>query len=356
MVWPATAPRGPARLLVHQARFHIGDVLWLTPLLRAARVRFPTAEITVVGPPVAERVLSGNPHVTKIIPYPEGGSPSERRQVLEALGDFDVALLAFARWPESTWLAKALAERDVAVRVNLEYFDDEYDAGRLAPWATHEGWCPWSVLPSPEMMLHALDPFFEHGATGHHVDRKVDFHISSAARQRARRWLRERGLGGQPLVVLSPGGYSSDRWLAEKFAELATRLVGELGVGVLIEGSAKEEALVEEVRRLALRECRVDLRARLYAATDPLEEFAALLADARLLVANDSAPIHLAEAVGTPSLYFAQREKLVHSHPAGPAWALFDDVRDAVSDITVGQAAGAIREMVATGVVDLGMS
>ncbi len=72
----------------------------------------------------------------------------------------------------------------------------------------------------------------------------------------------------------------------------------------------------------------------------------ALLERARLLVANDSAPIHLAEAAGTPTLYFAQREKLVHSHPAGErCLALYDDAGNDPRRITVEQAVHAVREV-----------
>jgi len=82
---------------------------------------------------------------------------------------------------------------------------------------------------------------------------------------------------------------------------------------------------------------------------------AALLERANLLVSNDSAPIHLAETSRTPTLYFAHREKLTHSHPAGPGcWALYDGARNRLARITVGQALGAIAEMVRAGEIRAG--
>ena len=88
------------------------------------------------------------------------------------------------------------------------------------------------------------------------------------------------------------------------------------------------------------------------ACPDPLEVFAALLARARLLVANDSAPLHYAAALGVPALYFAQREKLVHSHPRSECWALYDGRENDLESITTAQALGAVREMVRQGVVN----
>lgn len=343
--WPVAPATPEPRVLVHQARFHVGDALWLTPLLRALRRRFPGAATTVVGPPAARAVLAGNPHVAALVVYPEDGGEAARRRALEALSGrpFDAALFAFARRPESVWLARAASGRHVPCRVNLEYFDREHDPARIAPWATHEGWFSWSSLASPAMLLHALDPFFERGARPA-ADRRVELHLSAAARRRARAALERRGLAGGPFAVLAPGGRSSQRWPAASFAELAHRLVSELGVPVLIEGAPWEEELLAEVGEEAGRRL-AGTPGRLHVAADPLDVFAAVLETARLLVANDSAPIHLAEAVGTPSLYFAERRKLVHSHPAGVARALFDPSGGTVARISVERAAAAVREL-----------
>jgi hypothetical protein len=52
-----------------------------------------------------------------------------------------------------------------------------------------------------------------------------------------------------------------------------------------------------------------------------------------------------------PALYFAQREKLVHSHPRFECWALYDGQENDLESITTEQALGAVREMVRQGVV-----
>ena len=77
--WPITLPPAP-RLLVHQARFHVGDTLWLTPLLRALRRHFPDASITVVGPPSAGEILATDPAagevLTDVVPFAPRGDPA----------------------------------------------------------------------------------------------------------------------------------------------------------------------------------------------------------------------------------------------------------------------------------------
>jgi ADP-heptose:LPS heptosyltransferase len=328
---------GPLRILLHQARFHVGDALWLTPLMREIRRRLPNARTIVVAPPVALPLLETNPHLSEIVSYAPAGRGEARRAVLDHLAgrSFDAALFAFARRPESRWLAKAV---DARWRVNLEYFDPALDWRRIPPWLTHEGWFLWGTMPSPRMLLHALDPLLGETAWTDE-DRHVELHLSAEARRRAGELLAVRGIGGEPFAVIAPGGLSSRRWPAQRFARLAPRLAGELGLRVLVEGSPAEEPLLARIAGAAADP-------RVLAAADPLPVFAALLERARLLVANDSAPIHLAEAAGTPCLYFAQREKLVHSHPAGGrCWALYDEVENDPRRITVGQALGAIRNL-----------
>lgn len=334
---------GPApRLLIHQARFHVGDALWLTPLGREIGRRFPGARVTAVVPPVAAPVLADNPYFHELVLYPEDGGARERRRVVDALAGhprtrFDAALFAFARRPESAWLAEWAAGSGVAHRINLEYFDPQLDSERVWAPATHEGWFTWGAMASPRMLLHALAPFVRPDDPPlAAVDRRVEVFLPPDADGRATAILSRTGIGDRPFAVVAPGGRSSQRWPAARFAALARRLADEHGLAVLVTGAPEEAPLLAEVAGPAGA-----------ASTDPLLDLAALLRRARLLVANDSAPIHLAEAMATPTLYFAEVAKLVHSHPAGDdrCWALFTDGAGGVGAITVEQALGAIGEM-----------
>jgi ADP-heptose:LPS heptosyltransferase len=331
---PPALPRAGASFLVHQARFHVGDTLWLTPLLRAIQRFFPGARTTVVGPPVARELFAGNPHVQEIVCYvpSPGREREERRRVLGLLAGsrFDAALFAFARRPESRWLAKALAAAGVPWRINLEYVDPSLEPA-VPAWLTHEEWFVWGTLPSPRMLLHALDPLLgPERVAWTEDDRRVELYVSAEARRRAGELLTERGFGEAPFAILAPGGRSSLRWPARSFARLAARLAAG-GLPVLVEGSPGERDLLEAVAA----------GTGVQAAADPLDVFAALLERACLLVSNDSAPIHLAEAVGTPTVYFAQREKLIHSQPAGDLCRALWAARP--SRITVRQALAAVQ-------------
>jgi lipopolysaccharide heptosyltransferase II len=341
----AGPPLEPRRLLVHQSRFRVGDTLWLTPLLRAIRRRFPGAEVTVVAVPLAVPVLERSSHVSNLMVWDPAGGEAERRRVLERLGDgrFDAALFALARRDKSRWLAEAAAAWGIPCRVNLEYFDAAEDGREPSGPFTHEAWFFWGTLASPELLLHALDPWGKETA-----DRRVELPVSAAERREADRILEDNGFGDQAFTVLAPAGHSSDRWPPERFAELGVKLAEEWGHGLLIEGAPADEPVLRRVGEEIGRRSSVAWQVR----TDPLGVLAALLERASLLVSNDSAPIHVAEAAGAPVLYFAQHEKLVHSHPAGEAsWALYDEERNRLADITVEQALGAVSEMARRGLL-----
>lgn len=354
---PSAAENGPVRFLVHQARFHVGDTLWLTPLLREVARRFRGADITVVGPPAAVQVLEGNPRVARIVSYQPADGEAGRRRVLEELAGlprFDAALFGFARRWESRWLAEAAATWGVPWRINLEYHDLFLGDGLAMGLFTHEARFFWGSMASPRMLLHTLDPLLPPEPWARFQgDRRVEVHISRPSRERAAELLEENGFGLEPFVVLAPGGSSSRRWPVEKWARLAVLLTRHFGFHVLLSGAPGEAGLLADVLAAVPPG---EPKRRIVAATEPLGVLAALLEGTRLLVANDSAALHVAEAVAAPTLYFAQREKLAHSHPRTRAcWALWDDGANDPAAVTVEQALGAIREMGRRGLVRTGV-
>jgi heptosyltransferase-2 len=107
------------------------------------------------------------------------------------------------------------------------------------------------------------------------------------------RWSRLVGGEGGELVGIFPGSNaSSRRWDADRYAELAARVAGR-GARVVVFGSAGERDLTAHVAGSRA----LDLGGR----TD-LPLLAAGLAACRVLVTNDSGPMHLAAAVGTPTV------------------------------------------------------
>lgn len=99
-----------------------------------------------------------------------------------------------------------------------------------------------------------------------------------------------------PLVSIAPGSvWMTKRWLPERFAEVANAL-DRIGHVIAFIGSPADRATMDEVRR-HLTVPHIDLVGR-----TSISESAAVIARSRLLIANDSAPVHIATALRVPSV------------------------------------------------------
>ncbi len=98
-----------------------------------------------------------------------------------------------------------------------------------------------------------------------------------------------------PLVAVSPGAKRpTKRWLAEEYGELCRLLVTTEKVGVVLVGDADDTEVAREIRNIA-RENVIDLTGK-----TSLLQLAAVLERSSVLVTNDSGPMHMAAATGTP--------------------------------------------------------
>ncbi|MGH7699547.1 MAG: glycosyltransferase family 9 protein, partial [Gemmatimonadales bacterium] len=117
-----------------------------------------------------------------------------------------------------------------------------------------------------------------------------------ADRRAAERLLREAGIGDR-FVALAPGSiWGSKRW--PHYAQLACRLASG-GIPIVTVGGPEDAPLGVEI--VAAVE-RAGGRAVNACGTLSLREAGALLGQAAVLVTNDSAPLHLAQAVETPTV------------------------------------------------------
>lgn len=131
----------------------------------------------------------------------------------------------------------------------------------------------------------------------------------------------ESGQGG-PLVVVHPGASAaSRRWPPARFAEVARALATQAGAHVLVTGSDSERDTVQAVCAGANHARVVPLAGAL-----TLGEMGALLEAADLLVSNNTGPVHLAAALGTPVVDLYALTNPQHTPWQVPHRTLFADV------------------------------
>jgi ADP-heptose:LPS heptosyltransferase len=127
-------------------------------------------------------------------------------------------------------------------------------------------------------------------------DERLSLRVPPEARERVRARLRGFGIADRSEWLLVHAGASapSRRYDAQRLGIAARRLVGKTGRAIVLSGTVEERSLVETVRTA------VGQRAHSVAGMLDLPEMAALVAEAPLLISNNSAPVHLAAAAGTP--------------------------------------------------------
>ncbi len=276
-----------------------GDVLCAVPALRALRNECPHASITLVGLPWAESLPDRLSHyVDDFMTFPgypgfpeQPPSPAAfARFVLDARARaFDLALQMHGDGHVSNRVARLLGARRIA---GFRPADDA-DAQAGDDPRRRNAWLRYPDHGHEVRRLLALTRYLGCKAR----DESLEFALLAADEAELHASGVARGLVPGRYVCVHPGARSAERrWGAEHFAAVADALHREYGLTIVVTGAQHERALGAEVRA-KMRAPAIDAMAPLTIGAQ-----AALLADARLLVANDTDVSHLASALRVPSV------------------------------------------------------
>jgi len=268
----------PKRILLIKLRA-IGDVVLATPALAEARRAFPEAEIDFLTEPPSRQVLEGNKDVSEVLLHDRRAPLRERLHLLRRIRakGYDAVIDLFGN-PRSAWLTLLSGAR-TRVGFDFRFRRLAYNV-RVAPRG--------HLVHEVEFNLDALR------ALGVEVGRpRLSFPVPAGARQYVDDFLRRKGLANDLLIgVNNSGGWPAKRWLPEKAAQLARQLVDKNGAKVIVLWGPGEKEQAEEIAARAAAGV-------LMAPPTDLHQLAALLGRLRLVVTTDSAPMHIAAAVGT---------------------------------------------------------
>jgi lipopolysaccharide heptosyltransferase II len=274
----------------------IGDAIALLPALQALRKGYPAAEIDLLTSPPAAELLAGDPRVDRVLATRflfEGPSRGrgrcaprlrEWRATVRRLRErrYDLAIDFRGDFRTILWLTCASG----APR-RLSWF--HVSAGRPLLTEGAEGPGPLHEVAANLRLVAAL------GLPALECAPRIE--VSPTAARQAEALLRTQGLAGRSRVGFHCFAISPLRtWPAERFVRVIDRLMFEEGIGVVLLGSASE---APAARALAAR---CTGRPTSLAGETTLPEIAAVLSRLDLLVCLDSGLLHLAAAVGTPTV------------------------------------------------------
>lgn len=266
----------------------LGDVLMATAALGALRRAYPSARITVATTPWSRPALQGNPDIDGVLAFPEANGMGRfvalRRfaRSINAEG-FDVALVL----DRSPLVSMVPLWSDIPIRAGLN------SAGRGFS-LTHKV----QVKPLRHEARLYLDVVEALGVTPDspsltYVVAAEDASWAENILPSGRRWVAVHPGGG-----VNPGStLTGKRWPIGRFSEVVGRLL-DAGHSIALAGGIDDRPLIEEVKskvRISEADRVVDL-----AGSTSFGQLAAVLQRCALFLGNDTGPMHLAVAVGTP--------------------------------------------------------
>jgi heptosyltransferase-2 len=268
--------------LVIQTSF-LGDVVLTTPLIAELAQR---GRVDVLVTPIGAQVLANNPDIRDVIPYDKRGSYGA------AMGTWQTVRELRTRRPyNAAYLAQGSFRSGVLAMLTgaKERIGFASSTGR-ALYTTQKPYRPerhhaerlWSLA-----MSDCADP-------PSRAQIRPRLYPSDEERHRVDLVLRQSGSTSEPIVALAPGSaWGTKRW--PYYVELAKRLAPDYRIAVI--GSKADSAIAAEITDALAPGTVINATGIL-----PLLASAELIGRAQAIVTNDSAPQHLASAMGTPTL------------------------------------------------------
>jgi lipopolysaccharide heptosyltransferase II len=298
----------------------LGDFLMTTPALRALKEWGPQKELTLLASPACEEAAALTPEIDRLLIYEApwikastGSSANDDKELIRVLKEnaYDAAVLftVYSQNPLSAAFLCRLAE----IPLTLAYC-------RENPYQLLSHW-----IPEPDgegeirhEVRRQLDLVARLGASTQ--DETLSLCSSYGDSQAVASYLEEMEIP-RPFIVVHPGASApSRRYPAENFAAAAMKIYAKLDCGIVFSGSKNECELVATIQDL------MEVPSYSLAGRLSLGQMSALLSKAALLISNNTGPVHVAAAAGTPVVDLYALTNPQHTPWQVPSRVLYRDV------------------------------
>ena len=273
---PVSGPRFVPRRVLIIGPSNIGDAVLISPVVARVHRAYPSAHVTLLVGERARAVFANDPRIRQVWVMEEWSGLAGRLRLL---------------WAVWRLRPKVLIDLRQTILPLL--------------------WRPWRILryvrPVPKTATHMRQ---RHLWRLHTQEPRLKTGNSEAPLQSQAIWVSREDVASverllvrwgvdpaKPLAVVCPGARSHiKRWPADRFAQVADRLIARHQMEVVFSGEPDEIPIIQDILRSTQH------RAYNAAGSMTLPQLAALMQRARLVLTNDSASLHLACAVGAPVL------------------------------------------------------
>ena len=294
----------PKRILVVKLD-HLGDVLLATPVFSNLSQAYPDAELHALTGAWSRTVLEKHPNVSKVLEYnspafSRTGEPTSLKQSFQlyrALRHQKYDLMVELRGDWRTLCFSLL--RVTPKRLNRAALQVANKLGFPRFTGTHETTRNLDVLRKANIPTPVQTTTFS--VTTEDKKWASDF-LTTYQMNRER-----------PLVAIHPGSpIPLKRWAPERYAELADWLIAQKRANILFVGVNEEIPIITEIQG------RMRAESSNIAGKTTLTQLASILHISNMFIGNDSGPMHLAAAVGTPTIGLYGPSDPTRFGPVGP--------------------------------------
>lgn len=242
---------------------NLGDIILTTPVVASLRREFPDSRIDVLVGPSGREVFEKDRNIFKVIIYDKHMPIMGKRRLQLKLKKLNYDLVVDLR---NTILGLLIGPKYRTA--TIQHF-------------------PSNIVHSIDKHLHRLKSLGIEAC-----ERRPYIHIAQEDEAYVSGLLKASGVR-EDFVVISPGAKSHlKRWTQEGFAAVADRLAGECKADIVFIGSGEDEAIVAGVIK------KMRHKPHNFTNKTSVRQLGDLLKRSRLLITNDSAPLHLGCALG----------------------------------------------------------
>jgi heptosyltransferase II len=308
----AIDPNEVRRLLVRGTNW-VGDAVMSVPALREIRRIFSRARISLLVRPWVRDVYSAADFVDEVIEYDKtrfhrGWSGKIRLVAQIKRGEYDLAILLQSAFEAAfhAWLSR-IPQRIGYARDGRSLLLTH--AVRIDPEVrqVHQGYYYLGILSGAGLLPPKI------------WQRQYPLSASVGVRdsdsESARDLLRRRGVHqNEVLIGLNPGAFygGAKRWLSDRYAAVADLLAAKYDARIVIFGAPSERRIADEVSQMMTH------KALVMAGETSLGQLMGLLKECRLLITNDSGPMHLAAALDVPQVAIFGSSSEIATGPMSP--------------------------------------
>ncbi|MCX5701866.1 MAG: lipopolysaccharide heptosyltransferase II [Candidatus Omnitrophica bacterium] len=300
-----TGDRNNLRRILIVRTDRIGDVLLSTPVIKALRDSYPRAYISMMVSTYAKDIVEGNPYLDEVITY-----------------DKDIR---HRSWLASIKFAQSLKKKRFDLAVILHPTNRAHIITFFAGIPKRIGYDRKSGFLLTDRIKHEKQ-FGEKHELEYSLDlvrylgiEPKDKNLFMPINPESERWVEElfekEGIEKKAkLLAIHPGASCPSKiWPNERFSEVADRLIDRYSFKVLLIAGPKDIIKAERVLK-NMRGNAINLAGKI-----SVSQLASVLKRCALFISNDSGPVHIASAVGTPVIsIFGRNQKGLSPKRWGP--------------------------------------